>query len=64
MTAQEDFIIKSTILKCLKMATVQTSMLLLQAYSTANRNAYIIWFESRTYFPCKHNIYIHILELV
>jgi len=51
MAAHEDFIIKSTILKCLKMATVQTSMLLVQAYSTANRNAYIIWIESRRYFP-------------
>jgi hypothetical protein len=64
MTAQEDFIIKSTILKCLKMAIVQTSMLLVQAYSTANSNAYIIGIESQRYFLCKHNVFIKILELV
>jgi len=79
MTAQENFIKKSTILKCLKMATVQTSMLLVEAYATDNRNAYIIWIELQRYFPCKQNTciwiygmqinyitlhYIQILELV
>lgn len=41
------------------MATVQTSMLLVQAYSPANRNIYSIWIESQRYFPFKHNIYIY-----